>query len=394
MVAEAEPMVADAVAEPEPAVAEPEPEPAVAELEVASAEAASDEVEPEVMAAEREAAEPTYSPAVVEPDWFADGDFAWLDAADLGASSPSVVDAAEPAHLEAEPQPAEETAPEPISATEDDAASWAPQSESVIEPARPSMPDLPQMPDLPPALDLPAAPEPQVQHSLESELRPEMAQSVVELVEPIEAIQPQPAEFEAPDVGEPVETDGPTAAPTEEEVMWLGADRAATSEIEPASIPWPAESRSTVAIAAAPPLTKAEPPLLRMTEQELARLARDEGWDEAEVAAIRAMIVPPPSRSVQLPGAAELDDAMAALHAVPVEADEQPFSTREWAKPPSDTRSPTYDDWAFEVEPVAPPRPRVEPLAPRRQPPDPGWLRRRQGPAATAYRRLRRLFPG
>ena len=128
------------------------------------------------------------------------------------------------------------------------------------------------------------------------------------------------------------------------------------------------------------------------SEEELARLARDEGWDEAETAAIRAMIVPPPPRQVQLPGAAELDDAMAALHAVPVDPTEHAYPSREWAKPPGETRAARYDDWAFEVEPASSPKPFIE--QPRRQPTDPGWLRQRQGPAATAYRRLRRLFPG
>jgi len=186
----------------------------------------------------------------------------------------------------------------------------------------------------------------------------------------------------------------PSTGPSEEEVMWLGAEGRAADEIETAGTGWRAEPRSMPTATAPPPVRAAEPPLLRMTEEELARLARDEGWDEAEIAAIRAMIVPPPPRQVQLPGAAELDDAMAALHAVPVDANEGAYTSREWAKPPGDTRSPRYDDWAFEVEPVAPPKALIEPLPPRRQPADPGWLRRRQGPAATAYRRIRRLFPG
>lgn len=189
--------------------------------------------------------------------------------------------------------------------------------------------------------------------------------------------------------------------------MWLGVERAAASEMETASARWgavpdplaareePIQRNAWPTVDLAPTVTRAEPPLLAMTEEELARLARDEGWDEAEVAAIRAMIVPPVRRAVALPGSAELDDAMAALHAVPVEADSQGYAAREWTKPPRNTQSTRYDDWAFEVEPVAPPTPITEPIsAPRRPASDPGWLRRRQGPAATAYRRLRRLFPG
>jgi hypothetical protein len=358
--------------------------------------------------AEGDVAPLTYSAAVVEPDWFADGDFAWLDAADLEASSPSVETTTEPTALEqgpaepalTEPEIAQEHAPEPISATDAEAAPWA-DPDAIIEPDRPSMPELPPMPDLPPALDLPPAPEALPEPGLELEPEPEVAQSVVELTEPIQPFEAtpsvEPGQFE-PAAAEPVEpvepfqVPQPDVGPPEEEVMWLGAEGAGADEIETASTGWRAEPASAPTLTAPPPIPGPEPPLLRMTEEELARLARDEGWDEAEVAAIRAMIVPPPPRRVQLPGAAELDDAMAALQAVPVDTNEDAYSSREWAKPPADTQSPRYDDWAFAVEPAASPKPLVEP--PRRQPVDPGWLRRRQGPAATAYRRLRRLFPG
>jgi hypothetical protein len=409
------------VAEVESAAAESEPEPAAVALQAAfdEPEATPDEpaasvVGPDVAATtEPEAAPPTYSAAVVEPDWFADGDFAWLDAAELEAGSPPVDRAIEApamgqeasspavenaiAPAPAEPEPADEAAPEPTLAGETEAA---PSAE--FETGGPSIPDLPPMPDLPEALDLPATPEAQPQPSPEFQPEPEVAQSVVELrepVQPFEAAQPfEPPEVESaraepaePD--EPIQARGPDPGPPDEEVMWLGAEGEAGVEMEMASTGWRAEPRSAPAITATPPVARPEPPLLRMTEEELARLARDEGWDEAEVAAIRAMIVPPPPRRVQLPGAAELDEAMAALHAVPVDANEEAYSSREWAKPPAETRSARYDDWAFEVEPPRP-RPIIDPLPPRRQPADPGWLRRRQGPAATAYRRLRRLFPG
>jgi hypothetical protein len=420
------------VADLESAAAESEPEPAAVALqaafdepEAAGGEPAANVVEPEVAATtEPEAAPPTYSAAVVEPDWFADGDFAWLDAAGLEAGSPPVDRAIEPPGAEreasspavenmvapapAEPEPADEAAPESISAGETEAA---PSAE--FETDRPSMPDLPPMPDLPEALDLPATPEAQLQPSPEFQPEPEVAQSVVELREPLQPFEAaqtlEPPEVEAaqtlepPEVesaraepaepDEPIQARGPDPGPPDEEVMWLGAEGEAGVEMEMASTGWRAEPRSAPTITAAPLVARPEPPLLRMTEEELARLARDEGWDEAEVAAIRAMIVPPPPRRVQLPGAAELDEAMAALHAVPVDANEEAYSSREWAKPPAETRPARYDDWAFEVEPPRP-RPIIDPLPPRRQPADPGWLRRRQGPAATAYRRLRRLFPG
>jgi hypothetical protein len=148
----------------------------------------------------------------------------------------------------------------------------------------------------------------------------------------------------------------------------------------------------------AAPVAVVRPPLA-MTEDELARLALDEGWDDAEVAAIRAMITPMPTSRVDLPGAAELNEAMAALEAVPVRSDPAYDVSRQWAKAAPDDEAPApRGDWAFDVEP-APPSTASQPAtdltsALRRTASDPGWLRRRQGPAAAAYRRLRRLFPG
>ena len=91
---------------------------------------------------------------------------------------------------------------------------------------------------------------------------------------------------------------------------------------------------------------------------------------------------------------------MAALEAVPVQVDPSYDISRQWAKPaPDDNEQPHRDDWAFGAEPAPPPTPAIRPpndvtAALRRAVADPGWLRRRQGPAAAAYRRLRRLFPG
>jgi hypothetical protein len=185
----------------------------------------------------------------------------------------------------------------------------------------------------------------------------------------------------------------------EEEVLWLGAEPSPVLPDEPPDVQraqidaWPAvDSPAHASEAVRPPLA--------MTEDELARLALDEGWDEAEVAAIRAMITPVSSANVDLPGAAELHEAMAALEAVPVRGDLSYDVSRQWAKPASADEQPARDDdWAFEAEPAAPAAPVIRPAsdvtaALRRSVADPGWLRRRQGPAAAAYRRLRRLFPG
>ena len=187
----------------------------------------------------------------------------------------------------------------------------------------------------------------------------------------------------------------------EEEVMWIGADREAASEMETASSSsqaaparrdtaetgaWPAaDSASRTADSVRPPLA--------MTDEELAQLARDEGWNDAEVAAIRAMIWRPGSPTGELPGADELDEAMAALHAVPVEVADDPEPPREWAKNATAANEPPpHEDWTFELEPALDPLPPARSV-PRQPGPDPSRARRRRGPAATAYRRLRRLFP-
>lgn len=351
--------------------APPEPGPESPDLEVAP------EAIPEpgpMLAAEAEAEQPaeaTYRAAEVEPDWFADGDFSWLDAADLESRSRPV-----PIAVEAAAAPAIE---EPISQREIEAA---PQPAAPPAPARPEA-----MPE--------AEPQP-IADAYLRELVPE-AQPQVE-VEP-----------EAPVIGEmePVAMSGAG----EEAVMWLGepaeageevaAAQAATARSYPGPnlaprirealepVTWPATDRAAVA-------TEAAPPPLAMTEAELAQLARDEGWDDAEVAAIRAMISRPSTATVELPGSAELEEAISALQAVPVAPRAEPAPGSQWAKPTTrEEEPPATDDWAFQVEP-SPPAPVVaQPaLAPRRAADDPDWLRRRRGPAAEAYRRIRRIFTG
>jgi hypothetical protein len=346
------------------------PEP-IATAEVVAKGVAVDEAAADEPTAEVEP--PTYSAVVVEPDWFADGDFAWLDAAEMEGSAEAgpatTPDTAEP---EAEQAAPEQAAPEA------------------------------------------AAPEPQVQ-SAEPEPEPE-PQALQEPESPVEPAFEAEAEFEPwqpPEPAaqetssEPVITDAPepptmstavAVEEVEEEVMWLGRE----SEPGPVVRDEPpvehrAEADGWPDVDAAPAMEVARPPLA-MTEDELARLALDEGWDDAEVAAIRAMITPP--LTVDLPGAAELHEAMAALEAVPVQADPSYDVSRQWAKPaPDDEEPPRHDDWAFQAEPAPPPAPPARPptdvtSALRRSADDPNWLRRRQGPAAAAYRRLRRLFPG
>jgi hypothetical protein len=399
-VAVADEPLAQAVREEEP-MAEQEPVPeAVAEPEPMAddtADGGAEEAAPDVE-------QPSYSAVVVEPDWFADGDFAWLDAAQMEASGPveAPAVAVETAELEQEAVAAPtEVAPEPFLEAPVDVL---PELQSEPEPAAATE-------EMPAAQILEPEPEPEPME----EAAPQ-AETMSESEPPAAPIFETPAEadvsFEAWQPPEPsvVEVElspeppvrSSAVAVEEEEVMWLGAE---PSPVVPDEAPdaqraqidaWPAvDSPAHAPDAVRPPLA--------MTEDELARLALDEGWDEAELAAIRAMITPVSSANVDLPGAAELHEAMAALEAVPVRGDPSYDVSRQWAKPGSaDQQPPRHDDWAFQAEPAAPAAP-VAPVnhpasdvtaALRRSIADPGWLRRRQGPAAAAYRRLRRLFPG
>jgi hypothetical protein len=115
---------------------------------------------------------------------------------------------------------------------------------------------------------------------------------------------------------------------------------------------------------------------------------------------------PEPSvREVELPGGEELQDALRAL-GLPVEDGERstPASDASAPEPQSAPPQPPRD------EPPQPPQwpagsrsdrsqPAHRPAPGRAQPrppsvAEPDWLRNRRDPAATAFRRLRRLFPG
>jgi len=242
---------------------------------------------------------------------------------------------------------------------------------------------------------------------------PTTLQAVAMDAEPRPEADPEP--WSRPPQVEPLPTQPLPAQPLpalpesgEEELMWLGARQesgaAGQSEMEatprrPAAVAAPErpdQERSDARSAPRPSVVEPRP--LVLTEDELARLARDEGWDAAEVAAIRAMIGPSPTQRIELPGAEELDEAMAAFDVAPIRPQADP--SREWAKAARERDEPVvHEEWAYESEP-APPSAPSQPLnlfqqpAMRRPASDPGWLRSRRGPAATAYRRLRRLFPG
>lgn len=408
----AEPMPATVAASDEPeqealtvATEEAPAEELVAEELVPEPFAAATEVVEEAPPADEPTAEvepPTYSAVVVEPDWFADGDFAWLDAAEMegsaeAGSAPATPNtselepesaAAEPEAQTAEPEPEPQARQEPQTPAEPKAHVAEPETQALREPEMATEPA--------------REPEPEAQVA-EPEPLPEFEAEVE--FEPWQP--PDPASAETADEPEVADAPEPPTVSTavaveevEEEVMWLGREPESSPIVtdEP-PIEYRAETEPWPTVDAAPAIEVPRPPLA-MTEDELARLALDEGWDESEVAAIRAMITPLPSAAVDLPGAAELHEAMAALEAVPVQVDPVYDESRQWAKQAPDEDEPArHDDWAFEAEPAPPPPAPTRPpndvtSSLRRALEDPGWLRRRQGPAAEAYRRLRRLFPG
>ncbi len=382
----AEELAADEVPVEELAEEASAPEPMVSSAVGAAEDLAVGQ--PAAMEPTAEVEPPTYSAVVVEPDWFADGDFAWLEAAEMDGSAQAEPAAVTPDQTEPEPETAsaepvvqEEPAPKAQALQEPEAEAPALQeSEAPVEPVR--QPD----PELVPEFGAEAEFEPwQPPELAAAETSPGLAVAETAVVD-----EPEPQTMSTAVAAEEVE----------EEVMWLGREPEASPIVrdEPRA-QYRAEADAWPAVDAPPAVQMVRPPLA-MTEEELARLALDEGWDDAEIAAIRAMITPPPSATVDLPGAAELHEAMAALEAVPVQADPSYDVSRQWAKQaPDDAEPPRHDDWAFEPEPAPPPPAPSSPptdvtSALRRSAEDPGWLRRRQGPAAAAYRRLRRLFPG
>jgi hypothetical protein len=390
----AEQVAADEVAADEAAVDTEEVLSAAASVEAPIEDVAVDEAAAGPSTAEVEP--PTYSAAVVEPDWFADGDFAWLDAAEMEASPPPEAGAATPGATE----------PGPEAAVDEPEAAVAEPEAAVAEPEATSSEPVAVAAEPEAAEPEPVAmPEPQIQAEPLREPEPAREPEPLPDFKAEADFAPwQPPEPPVPQVR--AEPEPPTRSSAvavdvvEEEVMWLGGDRepSAIMQDEPRQ-EQRAEAAGWPAVDVPPPVDVPRPPLA-MTEDELARLALDEGWDEAEVAAIRAMITPPPTARVDLPGAGELRQAMAALEAVPVQVDPSYDVSRQWAKPtPGDDEPPRRDDWAFGAEPPPPPAPVIRPpndvtSALRRAVADTGWLRRRQGPAAAAYRRLRRLFPG
>ena len=207
--------------------------------------------------------------------------------------------------------------------------------------------------------------------------------------------------------------------------MWLG-DEFEASNLEIATQGW----RSPDAAVG----TAEGPPTLELSDAELSQLAEDEGWDATEVEAIRSLLgratdqpnESPPEQPAKQPAEQREEppidsppanhDAASTKGLEDVAADPAPASVAGGTSVlPSGPPTSAPPKETMEPEAVEPP---VEPsgdisgtnvaaldagwqpvqrLEQRTAPPpigDPDWLKGRRGPAATAYRRLRKLFPG
>jgi hypothetical protein len=156
-----------------------------------------------------------------------------------------------------------------------------------------------------------------------------------------------------------------TAVRDEEAVMWLG-DELEAGELELETPGW----RDGGAV---PLPTPAEPAPLQLSDAEIEQLASSEGWDDEEVSAIRGLLGrPEPGLELETP------------------------SRHEPAAPVGDEMS--ADRQAFQIgEPPASTSPQHRPVPIHQQDAEPrpaDWLQGRRGPAASAYRRLRRIFQG
>jgi len=372
---------------------------------------------------------PSYSTDVIEPDWFADGDFAWLDAAEIEAQVATASIPRAP-DLEPVPEPEPEPVPEPVPEPEPEPEQFGAQSGAfdagsdiglvVPQPAKVESDFLDALLDAEStavaveSVPTDFAPVPESELADEPDLAPEYTRRRADPfyvgVEP--GLSPDHSDNPRPHA----------------EPDWLDRPQEMANEMEVASSGW---REPAVAEAQTDP----------KKDEGLARLARQEGWDAAEVDAIRALVGQGAPNEIQLPGADDLDEAIAALNAtrpatrgavetiVAIEAaavDAEPSveswvnaglgaSDRPWAPARVSTEPPGFATPRDEPPRDEPPRnepPRDEPPRPeptlrqavftppptprpsatRQAPGDPSWLRGRRGPAATAFRRLRRLF--
>jgi hypothetical protein len=230
-----------------------------------------------------------------------------------------------------------------------------------------------------------------------------------------------------------------------ESAVEAAVEPAAEAPVEPATEAAVEESveESVEASRLAPQDMTHDTPAHGMSDSDLEQIAQDEGWDADEVDAIRTLLGRPTAAQVS----EDLDEQPATQSSAaftvdsPLPPDDVHPMDEASAAPPEpawfEEAPHEPPDAPFEAEPMPPvewpiaeaiaPEPIQEPIAPEphsasasakeparalpieesirqsiaqrppeRRPtaPDPEWLRRRRGPAASAYRRLRRLLPG
>jgi hypothetical protein len=405
---------------PEPALPEPElpsGAPIEAQAESVEAERAAEvrepieaDVEPPVAADEQpvpaQEDHSPYSTDVVEPDWFADGDFTWLEAADAqpgpeADAEPPAADAPA-ANAPAADAPGEES---PV-ATEDASEQEPDADQDVLEPAADTdvalvEDDTPAGENVDASADIetgPAAPDTAPEERAPSGPAEQHRQSWWPAEEQLGGVEPDVG-MDLPGTASRREEPGSSAiatatATTEEEVMWLG-DEFEEAGLEVATHGWrgqaQASSQAEPSVQAATSATQEEggekPIVLELSDDELARLAEDEGWDLDEVEAIRTFLgrdaeTGEPAPETNEPASETNEPAPETNQAAP-ETDAPPPEAGMGEVPPADLardEPPGYEQPDYDEH--RPPRPG-----------DPAWLHGRRGPAATAYRRLRRLFP-
>jgi hypothetical protein len=323
-----EPEVAEA-----PRIDAPSPEEAVtdevaptAALDALDEEPAGDRAEPPSI----------YSTELVEPDWFADGDFSWLEQA-AAAAAESPAPRSEPAESELAPEVDVVMQGEPPTGADrnDDAAIASPIA------AAETPPD-----------DESSTPEP-IGEATAAVPEAEAVAATVDAIDvPIRA------------AAEPEPEPGLWVADTEPGAEWASLPPVRAPHSAPEARP-----RSESALT--------EP------EIEPGASAANLGGDEVPLMWLGDEF-----------GAAELEFAAPGWGGPSPDLPAEPM---EWVAPRDEpTPSAAAPDPAPAPEDPAPSEPSIA-IPPRPRPPAPGdadWLRGRRGPAATAYRRLRRLFPG
>jgi hypothetical protein len=230
---------AETESEPEP-IPEAEPQPAAAlETEQTGAEtdaAGTGEAEPDEAPPVASAPSP-YTTEIVEPDWFADGDFTWLEAAQ--AESVLIEEANEVPSEETVPQAAAVQAPSPRESEEHEPmkveAAAAPAAEAIQDAFEPAEPETPE-PATAVAAESPE-PEPELVTEADQEQVEEAAPAAIQdaFEEAFGTAELHAAEAEAtaePEAAEP-EAAEPEAAEPEAPAREHPSDAIATIEPEP-----------------------------------------------------------------------------------------------------------------------------------------------------------------